>query len=46
MLFRSAESISAPEQAYALTSDEVIPIVDRARGLTAPIDTLAYPCTS
>jgi S1-C subfamily serine protease len=41
-----AESVSSPDQAYALTAYEVAPLVERAQFLTEPIDTLAYPCTS
>lgn len=41
-----AESVSAPEQAYALTADEVAPAIERAMALSEGIDTRAYPCTS
>ena len=41
-----AESVSAPDQAYALTADEAAPVVEQARSLTEPIDLRSYPCTS
>jgi len=39
-----AESVTAADQAYVLTSGEVAPVVDSARTLTEGIDTRSFPC--
>ncbi len=41
-----AESITAPDQAYALTAAEIAPVVERARTLTTGIDTRSFPCAA
>lgn len=41
-----AESVSAPDQAFALTAGEVAPVVEQAQTLTQGLDTRAFPCTS
>ena len=39
-----AESITAPDQAYALTAAEIAPVVEDARTRTDGIDTRSFPC--
>lgn len=39
-----AESVTAPDQAFALTAQEVAPVIEAARERTAPLDTAALPC--
>ena len=41
-----AESISSPDQAYALSAAKVAPVIAQSEGRTDAIDTRAYPCTS
>jgi len=41
-----AESVSAPDQAYALTAQEVIDASRDAQGLTRSVDPRDFPCTS